>query len=302
MLNNDRKFLLIDGNYLMFSSFWASYNSNNLDLMKGPNGVTTNGIHVFLMTLIKMVEEIKPTHLFIAFDAHGKTKRKEEFEDYKAGRTKTPPEVHEQIAAMKEILTSLNIKWFEKVGDEADDLVATMAYNNLEGQNYVFSKDRDLLQLVNQNTCIVNRANKAKTTQAFDYTNLDNFNERYGIRPDQIADFKGLAGDPSDNLRGVPGIGDKGAIKLIQEFGSLENIYDQIDKIKGATQTKLIEGKEEGFFCKKLATLNYEVEMDRDINSYVFKPNIANGIDKLNEYGLNNSINKIAKSEAWNIK
>ncbi|EGV00291.1 5'-3' exonuclease [Mycoplasmopsis columbina] len=265
--NNAKKenFLLIDGNLLMFQSFYASYNPNNINyLMKSPKGIYVNGVHVFLISLAKLIEAFDPKYLFIAFDANGKTKRHNEFEGYKSGRNKAPEIIFEQFALIKDILTGLNIKWFEQIGDEADDLIATLAKTK-ETNNIIFSKDKDLLQLVNENTII---AQNAKNEYGYRIVNLDNFETIFGILPSQIPDFKGLAGDASDNLTGVNGIGDKGAVKLLNEFGSLENIYQNIEQIKGKQKEKLLNDKNNAFLCKKLALLNKDVDMDTNIKNY----------------------------------
>ncbi|UUD35517.1 5'-3' exonuclease [Mycoplasmopsis caviae] len=280
------KFLLIDGNYLLFSSFYASYNQYNPEsTMRSPQGITTNGVHVFLITLSKLLAYFKPKYLFIAFDAFGKTKRHQSYQDYKAGRMKAPTIIFEQFKTIKEILTKLNIKWFEKSGDEADDLIATLAQS--QGcLNLIFSKDKDLLQLVNGNTCVVKTVKEGFKIH-YELETIDNFEYIYGIKPNQIPDFKGLAGDSSDNLKGVSGIGEKGAIKLINEYGSLENIYQNIDQIKGKTKDKLTIDKEQAYMCKSLATLNLNVEMDKNLSTYLLNFDWDKGIEQMQYYGLN---------------
>ncbi|WP_027120860.1 5'-3' exonuclease [Mycoplasmopsis lipofaciens] len=279
-------FLLIDGNFLMFQSFYASYNPyNEQKLMHSPQGITTNGVHVFLMTLFKLIKEVKPQYLFIAFDAFGKTKRHEKFSEYKAGRIKAPEIIFEQFTLIKKILTKMNIKWFEQVGDEADDLIATLAQNK-NTYNYIFSKDKDLLQLVNENTSILKVMKTSSYTTGFELINNTNFKNLMGIEPWQIPDFKGIAGDASDNLKGIPGIGTKGAIKLINEFHSLEEIYENIDSIKGKIKEKLINGKSEGFLCKELALLNRNVNMNLNINDYKININEKEGSKILEDYNL----------------
>ncbi|QSF13969.1 5'-3' exonuclease H3TH domain-containing protein [Mycoplasma sp. Mirounga ES2805-ORL] len=266
-LGFDRKrFLLIDGNFLMFQSFYASSYSGQ-PLMTNNEGTPVNGVHVFLMTLHKLISITNPNYIFIAFDAFGKTKRHNEYEDYKAGRTKAPEIIFPQFALIKEILTKMNIPWKEKLGDEADDLIATLAYKTNECNNIIFSKDKDLLQLVSGNTFVL-RKRKANSTSYFDLISSNNFLDEYELNPSQIADYKGIAGDPSDNLKGIQGIGHKTAIKLLQKYGSLESIFNNINEIKGKTKDKLLEGREHGELCKKLAILNTNVDMDLNIDLY----------------------------------
>ncbi|WP_029512898.1 5'-3' exonuclease [Mycoplasmopsis iners] len=284
-----KKLLLIDGNLLMFQSFYASYNPYNLDnLMTSPKGITTNGVHVFLVTLAKLLNYVQPDYLFVAFDAHGKTKRHEQYKAYKSGRNKAPEIIFDQFALIKEILSKINVNWLEKLGDEADDLIATLAKKS-DMENYIYSKDKDLLQLVDSHTVVLKNS---KEYYGYDEINIDNFKEIYGIKPNQIPDFKGLAGDSSDNLIGVSGIGEKGAVKLINEFGSLDKIYEQIDNIKGKTKEKLLNDKASAFMCKDLATLNFDVDMDFNWENYAkfLKGDLAQGIELLEEHGLHKAM------------
>ncbi|BAP00797.1 DNA-directed DNA polymerase [Mycoplasmopsis californica HAZ160_1] len=281
----NKKFLLVDGNFLMFQSFYASY-MPNIQLMTDSQGRSTNGVHVFMMTLHKLIEYINPDYLFIAFDAHGKTKRHEQYEDYKAGRSKAPTIIFEQFAIIKDILSSWNIKWFEQEGDEADDLIATLCKNST-ANNYIYSKDQDLLQLVDANTEVIFKSKEG----FFDTYNIYNFENYHGILPSQIPDYKGLAGDSSDNIKGVNGIGSIGAKKLINTFGSIENIYANISQLKGAIKQKLIAGEKDAFFCKSLTTLNKEVIMNSELDFYSVKKIDKNqGLNKMMEYELNSTI------------
>lgn len=285
----EERMLLIDGNFLMFQSFYASYNPYYPEnVMTAPNGVTTNGVHVFMQTLFKLLKFANPKYLFIAFDAHGKTKRHEEFEGYKAGRVKAPVIIFEQFAAIKEILSALNIKWFEKVGDEADDLIATLAFHNNTCPNWIFSKDKDLLQLVDENTNIIKVQKDYDSYNSYELETIDNFKDIYGINPEQIPDYKGLAGDSSDNLKGVQGIGPKKAVTLLNEYNTLENIYDHLSEIKGKTKEYLEKDKEQAMFCKKLAILNKNVNMNLKMENYILSLNDQEASDVFTKYGLHN--------------
>ncbi|WP_416738120.1 5'-3' exonuclease [Mycoplasmopsis meleagridis] len=278
------KFLLIDGNLLLFQSFFASYNPySQANLMKSPLGITTNGVHVFLITLAKLINYFQPKYLFIAFDANAKTKRHQMYSDYKSGRNKAPEIIFEQFFLIKDILKKLNIAWEEKEGDEADDLIASLS-SKFKTDNYIYSKDKDLLQLVKENISIV-RNNKEHN---FEIINEENFRFFYGFNPEQVADFKALAGDSSDNLPGVNGIGDKGATKLINEYGNLENIYENLDSIKGKLKEKLTKDKDQAFLCKNLALLNKNVEMNHNLNFYAnYLNNADEGFLFLEKHGLN---------------
>lgn len=291
MENNN--FLLVDGNLLLFQSFYASAATNNT-IMTDKNGNVTNAVHVFFSTLFKVLKEIRPSYLFIAFDASSKTKRHESFADYKAGRAQAPQELYDQFDIVKNILTQAKIPWLEKNGDEADDLIATLCAHNKNTLNFIYSKDKDLLQLVNENTAILKKNSGAKAyTEPFELITLGNFFSLYGITPEQIPDFKGLAGDKSDNLRGINGIGDKGAIKLINDFGTLENIYENLDKLSATITKKLLADKDSGFMCKELAKLNKNVDINTNKEQYLITQiNYEEGIKAFEFYNLNQNLSK----------
>nr|WP_307921199.1 5'-3' exonuclease [Mycoplasmopsis bovis] len=192
----------------------------------------------------------------------------EVYDNYKAGREKAPEIIFEQFDLTKKILSAMNIKWFEKVGYEADDLIATIAKHNNQFKNYIYSKDKDLLQLVNENNCIIKVVRNPGNFTEYSLETINEFVDIYGINPNQIPDYKGLAGDTSDRLKGVAGIGPKKAVSLLNEFGSLEAIYENIGKISGKTKEYLENDYESAHFCKKLAILNPDVEMNTDIDNY----------------------------------
>ncbi|QZE12338.1 5'-3' exonuclease [Mycoplasma sp. Ms02] len=287
-MNN--RFLLVDGNFLMFQSFYATYRDPE-NVMMSSKGVTTNGIHQFLMMLFNLVGELRPTHLFVAFDPKTKPERSKVFADYKAGRTKAPSIIFEQFDNVKKILDQLNIQHAEIDGAEADDLIATLAQNK-EGQNYIYSRDKDLLQLVNSNTSVILRDSKSGSWLT---TNLQNFNDKYGIQPNQIPDFKGLSGDASDNLPGVPGIGDKTAIKLLNEYKTFEGIYENIENMTPGLQKKLNTGKEMGLMCRDLAILNTDIQdVQKPLDFYATKINFE-GITLIDELELYTVMQRIEK-------
>lgn len=214
------KALIIDGNYLMFQSFYATYRGDINVILRTSNGTPTNAITLFLKQLVKYLVFYKPDYLFIAFDAKERTKRHELLDGYKANRIKAPQELFIQFDLIKEILKEMKVFYYESAGDEADDLIATFCKNFESLEKFIFSRDKDLLQLVNKNTRVFFKDEEV--------TYL-NFFEKYQINPDQIIDFKALKGDPSDNLPGIKGIGDKTAIKLLNEFKTFENIYQNLD-------------------------------------------------------------------------
>ncbi|MFA7699921.1 5'-3' exonuclease H3TH domain-containing protein [Mycoplasmopsis synoviae] len=260
------KALIIDGNYLMFQSFYATYRGDINVILRTSNGTPTNAITLFLKQLVKYLVFYKPDYLFIAFDAKERTKRHELLDGYKANRIKAPQELFIQFDLIKEILKEMKVFYYESTGDEADDLIATFCKNFESLEKFIFSRDKDLLQLVNKNTRVFFKDEEV--------TYL-NFFEKYQINPDQIIDFKALKGDPSDNLPGIKGIGDKTAIKLLNEFKTFENIYQNLDSklISEKVKNNLLKGKENGMLCYQLAKLNYEVEV-LPKNLDLFKLNI----------------------------
>lgn len=284
------KFLLIDGNLLMFQSFYASYN-NKSAILQNSKGIYTNGIVLFFYTLTRALQELKPSHLLIAFDhKDGCTWRKQEFSGYKAGRSLAPEIIFPQFVILKNLLTKLKINWLEHPNDEADDIIGTLA--SIEEPNLekiIFSKDKDLLQLVN-NSSYVYKYDSFR--HVYDTINIHNFKDIFDLEPCQIPDFKGLAGDNSDNLKGVLGIGDKTAKNLLKEYKTLEKIYENLSSLKPSIQKKLIENKEEAFLCKRLATLNKNVNISKDLSDYTYFFDLDNAIEELQELELFSVINK----------
>ncbi|MBW0594526.1 5'-3' exonuclease [Mycoplasmopsis anatis] len=289
--NEKNKILLVDGNYLMFQSFYGTYSPNGY-IMSSTKGVPTNGTHMFFMILFNLINSLNPTHIFIAFDAPGKTKRHDIYPEYKDGRSKAPEEIFIQFNHVKQILSELNIQHNELVGYEADDLVGTLS-KNLSGRKMIYSRDKDLLQLVSKDTTVIFKDNKIK-----DYAIItdDNFKEIYEIQPFQIPDFKGLAGDSSDNLHGIRGIGEKTAIKLINKYGSLENILQNLNNLSPSISLKIKNDIESGIMCKKLAIINTQVqEISKNDDDYKFKLD-KSGTKTLKELELNQILNIIEMS------
>ena len=249
-----KKVILVDGNNLLFRSYFATAYSGNM--MKNSKGFPTNGLYGLVNMLNKIIREEKPEYMLVAFDK-GKTFRHEKYLDYKGGRNETPDDLKRQFSVAKKLVPLMGIKCFEIDNYEADDIIGTyskMALIDPEFETTIVSSDKDLLQLINEET-------EVKLLKQKDYIrmNEETFMDTYGIKPIRMIDLKGLMGDASDNIPGVKGIGEKTALKLLQEYDSLENVYDNIDNIKGATKQKLIDGKESAFMSKDIATIYNEV-------------------------------------------
>lgn len=254
------KLLLIDGTALVFRAFYGIRNP-----MLNSQGLQTNAIYGFFNILFKTLTTYRPDYFAVCFDRSEPTRRHKEYSEYKANRSKAPDELYLQIPIIKEILKKSNLNFIEKAGYEADDIIATLdlAHDNPNIQNYIYSADFDLLQLISGNTFVIKPSSKEEVI-----INHEIFVNKNSITPSQIPDLKGLSGDPSDNLPGVKGIGPKTATKLLLEYQTLEGIYENIDQIKGSTKTKLLESKEIALMCKDLAKLNYETPIDTDLKNY----------------------------------
>ena len=249
-----KKVILVDGNNLLFRSYYATAYSGNI--MKNSKGFPTNALYGLVSMLNKIIKEEKPEYALVAFDK-GKTFRHEKYKDYKGGRIKTPDDLVMQFPVSRELTNSLGLKCFEIDNYEADDIIGTYAKMIDQSDDYeglIISSDKDLLQLISPKVKV-----KLLKQHGFIMMDENEFKKTYGIEPIRMIDLKGLMGDPSDNIPGVKGIGEKGAIKLLQEYFSVENLYEHIDEIKGATKTKLIDGKEMAFVSKEMATIYKEV-------------------------------------------
>ena len=263
-----KKVLLIDGNSLLFRAYYATAYSGNI--MHTKDGVYTNAIFALSNMLNKVYEISKPDYALVAFDAKGKTFRHEEYKEYKEGRKPAPLELISQFPLAREMIEKMGFKWFELVGYEADDIVGTLAKEASE-KGYkvdIFSSDRDLLQLVNDNVSLNITVKGISDINVITPLNIVEF---YGVSEKQITDYKGLRGDDSDNIKGIAGVGEKTAIKLLEDYKSIEGIYENIDSIKGKLKEKLIEGKEDAFTSKKLATIFTSVPLEFSIDDCVIK-------------------------------
>lgn len=260
------KIILVDGNNLLFRSYYATaYNGN---FMKNSKGFPTNALFGFTNMINKIVLEEKPVHMIVAFDK-GKTFRHEKYDSYKGGRIETPEELKLQFPIAKELLTKMGIKYYEIDNYEADDIIGTFAeYCNKDSEyiGTIVSSDKDLLQLISSDVDI-------KLLKQKDYIryNEKTFFEAYGIEPKKVVDLKALMGDPSDNIPGVKGIGEKTALKLLQEYKSLDGIYENIDSIKGSVHDKLVNDKDNAYMSYDLATIVRNVPMEIDINDIKYK-------------------------------
>ncbi|HEX9503476.1 MAG TPA: DNA polymerase I [Patescibacteria group bacterium] len=260
-----RKLLLIDGHALFHRAFHA------LPAMSNKDGFPTGAIFGFFSMFFKALVDIKPTHALVTFDVKGPTFRDKMAADYKATRKATPNELLIQLPKIKEILQALDIPIYQKEGFEADDLLGIIAHKTPKDVlNIIVTGDLDLLQLIDNRTHIYRFKTGFSDIQIFD---IDKMIEIYGLHPSQWVDLKAIKGDTSDNIPGVPGIGEKGALELIKTFGSLDGVYEAVEKqsskIKLGTLKKLIEGKAKAYLSYKLSHINQKNELDFDFETCV---------------------------------
>ena len=260
------KVILIDGNNILFRSYYATaYNGN---VMKNSKGFPTNALYGLVNTMNKIIEEEKPTYIMCAFDK-GKTFRHEKYADYKGGRMATPDELKAQFPKARELVEAMGINYFEIDNYEADDIIGTFAKkcnNNKDYDAVIISSDKDLLQLITDEV-------EVKLLKQVGHVRMthEEFLNTYGIEPPRMVDLKALMGDSSDNIPGVKGIGEKTALGLLQEYKTLDNIYENIDNVKGKLKDKLIEGKESAYQSYDLATIYTEVPIDTDFEKIRYK-------------------------------
>ena len=268
-----KKLLIIDGNSILNRAYYG------IRPLSAPDGTPTNAVYGFLNILLKYLEEDTPDYLGVAFDLKAPTFRHNMYADYKAQRKPAPDDFIVQIPLMKEVLEAMDCKCIELEGYEADDIIGTVSKicddNNVECS--VLTGDKDDLQLASDNTTIklvVTRMGKTTTTPY----NSDAVFEKYGVTPIEYIDVKGLMGDPSDNIPGVKGVGEKTAFSLIKNYNSIENIYDKIDEIDvtNSVRNKLKADKDSAFMSKKLATIVRDVPIEFSFEEYEYKnPNTS---------------------------
>ena len=258
------KLIIVDGNSIANRAFYA------LPLLSNSSGLHTNAVYGFTTMLLRLIEEEKPTHFLVAFDAGKVTFRHKEYTEYKGGRAKTPPELSEQFPLLKELLKAFQIPQFELQGYEADDIIGTLTrIADERGEEViVVSGDKDMLQLASDHVTI---AFTRKGISEVDRFNPDEIKEKYGLTPMQIIDLKGLMGDSSDNIPGIPGVGEKTALKLLHEYGSVEEVLAHTSSMKGKMKDKIEEHAQDARMSKDLATIFREVPMDTEWSTFRYE-------------------------------
>lgn len=267
-MSEKKRLLIVDGNSILNRAYYG------IRPLSAPDGTPTNAVYGFLNILLKYLEEETPDYLGVAFDLKAPTFRHKMFDDYKAQRKPAPDDFIVQIPIMKEVLSAMDCKCIELEGYEADDIIGTVSKicDENDVSCSILTGDKDDLQLSSDNTVVklvVTRMGNTTTTP-YDYNAVI---EKFGVTPSECIDVKGLAGDPSDNIPGVKGVGEKTAVSLIEKYQSIENIYDKIDEIEvtNSVRTKLKNDKDMAFLSKKLATIIRDVPIDFKFEDYKFE-------------------------------
>ena len=297
-----KRLIIIDANSIIHRAFHA------LPSLKSKKGKHTGAVYGFLLVLFKAIRELRPDFICASFDTPGSTFRHKKFKEYKAKRPPTPKEISTQIPTVKEILQAFKIPSFETQGFEADDIIGTVA--TLAPRRQVFpeietvilSGDQDLLQLINNKTKVFTLRKGVKETMLY---GQDEVQKKYGISPQQIIDFKGLRGDPSDNIPGVTGIGKKTTQLLLQKFGTLENLYKELEEsskkaqgLKPKLRKLLLDYKEQAFLSKNLATIKKDAPIEFNLKKCSWgKYDDGEVLDKLKELGFKSLMKRLPELE-----
>jgi DNA polymerase-1 len=310
-----KKFIIIDANSLIHRAFHA------LPPLTNKDGVLVNAVYGFATIFLKALKDIKPDYAVCCFDVSKDTFRRQEYAEYKAHRKEQPQELYDQMVLIKELLTAFNIKIFEKKGFEADDIIGTIATKNQKSEirNIIISGDLDTLQLIDENTEVYTLKRGITDTAIYDEKAVI---ERFGFGPEKMIDYKALRGDPSDNIPGVKGIGEKTAMELIQKFGSLEKIYEYVElsgchpedsrqqsedegsrsqkeksEIKDGVIKKLIEHKKEALMSQRLATIKCDVDIDFNLEDCAAKPfDTQKVVELFQQWNFSSLISKIPQA------
>ena len=265
-----KQFVLVDGNNIMNRAFYGIMGSK---MLMTADGTYTNAVYGFFSILFKIIEDIQPDYLAVAFDLKAPTKRHKMYDGYKANRKGMPDELASQMPIIKKILEAMHITIVEKEGYEADDILGTLSRlgEKNECNVTILSGDRDTFQLVTPHIKVRIPRTKMGKTETEDFT-VEKIKEVYGIEPKKLIEVKGLMGDTSDNIPGVPGVGEKTALALVKKYHSIVQLYNRIDEekdeLKGATRKKIVENRDLAFLSKELGTIDLKVPLEMTIDQF----------------------------------
>ena len=288
--------VLIDGNSLMYRAYYATAYSGNL--MKTSQGIFTNALYGFVNMMNKVMDDYHHTHMLVAFDAGKTTFRHEFLETYKDGRKPMPDEMRSQINLIKKYLDLLGVKRLELPTYEADDIIGTLARLGEKAdfeKIHIITGDKDLLQMADEKTTV--HITRKGVTDIESFTPEAVF-EKYELSPSQIVDLKGLMGDPSDNLPGIPGVGEKTAIKLLKEYQTVENLVANTASLKGKMKEKVEANVEQALLCKRMATIHTDVPLSVTFDDLLYQgPDVAGLIELFKEMEFNAFLKKMKLQE-----
>ena len=287
----EKRLIIIDGNSIINRAFYA------LPDMSNSEGLKTNAIFGFVRMMFKIIEDYQPTHMSVAFDKKAPTFRHKQYADYKAGRKKMPDELAQQLQPLKDLLDKFNINRLELEGYEADDLIGTVARLGEENdfKVYIVTGDKDAIQLASHKTTILITKKGVGEVEEYDY---DSVLERYEMTPTQFIDLKGLMGDKSDNIPGVPGVGEKTGIKLLKQYSTIENLIEHTDELKGSIKKKIEENKDLALMSKELATIITNVPIEVKLEDLEYGDyNKDDVVEKFKEFGFTSLITKLLDIE-----
>ena len=287
----EKRLIIIDGNSIINRAFYA------LPDMSNSEGLKTNAIFGFVRMMFKIIEDYQPTHMSVAFDKKAPTFRHKQYADYKAGRKKMPDELAQQLQPLKDLLDKFNINRLELEGYEADDLIGTVARLGEENdfKVYIVTGDKDAIQLASYKTTTLITKKGVGEVEEYNY---DSVLERYEMTPTQFIDLKGLMGDKSDNIPGVPGVGEKTGIKLLKQYSTIENLIEHTDELKGSIKKKIEENKDLALMSKELATIITNVPIEVKLEDLEYGDyNKDDVVEKFKEFGFASLITKLLDIE-----
>lgn len=287
-----QRLVAIDGNSLLYRAYFA------MPAFTDPMGRPCGAVLGFLNMLTRLLSDYPVTHLVVAFDVGAPTFRHETFEAYKAGRAETPDDLRAQFPILKEGLIGFGITILEQAGMEADDFLGSLAKaGDSRGiETLIVTGDQDALQLISQNTHVLMTRKGMSEIERFDTQHLL---EVYGLTPAQVIDWKALMGDKSDNIPGVPGVGEKTALKLLEEFGNVDHLYQNLDKVKGKLQEKLLQNKELAYLSQNLATIHRDIPL-QDLDEYAYNGIPEQGFQWLQKQAFRTLINRLSHQKSTN--
>lgn len=288
---SEKKLMLIDGNSLLYRAFYA------LPLLHNREGVYTNGVYGFLTMFNRITASEQPSHIVVAFDVDRKTFRSEIYNEYKANRSAPPEELKGQFQLLRDVLDALNVHYIEKPGYEADDIIGTLSKRAQEDNLdcLIVTGDKDTLQLVSDQVQVLMTKKGISEMQIY---NPQQVREKWEVEPGQMIEIKALMGDASDNIPGVPGVGVKTAVKLIKEYGNIENLYHHLEEVSGPKLVeRLTENRDQAFMSRKLATIVTNMELEWDLDKFkVEEPDRDRLVELYKQLEFNNFLNALQES------